>query len=145
MAFRHRRKQRAAFPGLHCFRASNSRNTEGRPSSEDANGPPVQEPGPPTTCRQNSLRRASGSHLWRKRLVPPRQFDRQSCLPTPVSFEGRNTAVTFVRPVGLDKWELEFLHRIVMKARTWTGVNVGAPVNPRMTKHTKPLSPSCTV
>src|SRR5258708_26104030 len=32
-----------------------------------------------------------------------------------------------------------------MPARMWTGVNVGAPVNPRMTMPTKPLSPSCAV
>ena len=29
----------------------------------------------------------------------------------------------------------------LMNIRSWAGANVGAPVNPRMTMHTKPLSP----
>src|SRR5260370_26419454 len=97
--------------GAVCCRAG-SRSREGTPLYVDANGPPGQESGTPTTCRQTSLPRASGSHLWRKRLVPPRQFDRQSCLPTPVLFEDQNTALNFVRPLCLDKSELEFLGRI---------------------------------
>src|SRR6266571_8838194 len=68
---------------------------EGRPLYVGANGPPVQAPGPPTTCRQNTLRGALGSGLWRKRLVPIRQFAQLSCLPTPVLFEARNKAVRF--------------------------------------------------
>src|SRR5258708_30891203 len=86
-----------------------SRSREGKPLCADANGPPVREPGRPTTCRQNSLRRALGSRLWRKRLVLPRQFARLSCLPTPVLSEVRNEAVWFALLAGRDKWDLGFL------------------------------------
>src|SRR5258708_20577448 len=68
-----------------------SRSREGKPLYVDANGPPVQALGPPTTCRQNTLRGALGSRLWRMRLVPPRRFARLSCLPTLVLSEVRNT------------------------------------------------------
>src|ERR1700676_3245046 len=97
------------FGGVWCQAGFRSR--EGKPLYVDANGPPVQALGPPTTCRQNTLRGAWGSRLWRKQLVPPRRFARLSCLPTPVLSEVRNKAVRSARLVSRNKWEPGFLRR----------------------------------
>src|SRR5258708_28536550 len=88
-----------------------SRSREGKPLYVDANGPPVQALGPPTTCRQSTLLGASGSLPWRKRLVGARQFARLSCLPTPALSAVRSKAARFARRVGRDRWELGFLSR----------------------------------
>src|ERR1043166_9350883 len=87
------------------------RSWEGKPLDADVSGPPVQALGPPTTCRQSTPLAAWGSRLCRKRLVPPRQFARRSCLPTPILCEVRNKAVWFAKPADRDKWEPGFLRR----------------------------------
>src|SRR3979490_3280100 len=97
------------FGGVWCQAGFRSR--EGKPLYVDANGQPVQALGPPTTCRQNTLRGALGSRPWRKRPVPLRQFAPLSCLPTPVLSEVGNKAVWFALLVGRDKSEPGFLRR----------------------------------